>query len=85
MRRIHEFATSPNGDRWFLERDEGQDELSVVHRGNGPSGGHETRTSVQAFLKHSPRSPECCALVALLNADDDNSGKAQDSRTSSSL
>lgn len=85
MSRIHEFATSSNGDRWFLDRDKERGELSVVHRGNEPSGGHETRTSVPAFLKQSPRSPECCALVALLSADDDNIGEAQDSRTSSSL
>jgi len=85
MSRTHEFATSSNGDRWFLDRNEERGELSVVHRGNEPSGGHETRTSVQAFLNHAPGSPECCALVALLSADDDNSGEAKDSRTSSSL
>lgn len=85
MTQMQEFAISSNGDRWFLDRNDEQGDLFVVHRGNEPSGGHEIRTSVQAFLNQSPRGPERAVLLALLGVGDDPGNGAQDSYTSSSL
>jgi hypothetical protein len=85
MNRLRQFAASSNGDRWFLGRDDKTREAFVLHRGNAPSGGHETRTAVPAFLNLKPVGPERDALIAALGVSDDWAEEAQDSYTSSSL
>lgn len=67
MSPMREFATSSNGDRWYFSVDEGTGERFVVHRGNPSSGGHKTKTSVDAFLTMRPRGPEHDALLALVS------------------
>lgn len=84
MSKLHEFAASSNGDRWFLGRDNETHEAFVLHRGNEPSGGHETRTAARAFLNMKPFGPERDALIAVLGAGD-RDAETQDSYTSSSL
>lgn len=42
-RRLREFASSSNGDRWCLGRDEASGIAHVVHETNPPSGGAVTR------------------------------------------
>lgn len=80
MNNLREFAHSTNGDRWFLGTDEATNELLVLHRGNEPSGGHETEIAVQAFLDRRPSGPEREALVAALGV----TGGASDSLAPSS-
>ncbi|TCR65961.1 hypothetical protein [Rhizobium sp. BK376] len=66
MENIREFATSTNGDRWFLGIDQLTNKEVVVHLGNPSSGGHETITSVASFLNQRPLGPEHKALDMLL-------------------
>lgn len=66
MENLREFAVSANGDRWLLGKDNVSGEDFVLHRANLPSGGHETRTSVLAFLAQETASPEREALLSLL-------------------
>ena len=61
-----QFAKSSNGDTWLLSTAEDTGAEIVIHRANLPSGGHETRTLVPAFLDLRPLGPEHEALVALL-------------------
>jgi hypothetical protein len=61
-----QFAASSNGDTWLLTKFEDTGIEEVIHRANEPSGGHETRTPVPAFLDLRPLGPEHDALVALL-------------------
>jgi hypothetical protein len=65
---LQEFAMSSNGDRWFLERGAAGQSV-VLHKGNPASGGHETRTSVEAFLAKTAASPEREALLAILDVN----------------
>lgn len=67
MDTLQEFAASSNGDRWLLGNDPASGQLFVLHRGNASSGGHETRTSVDAFLSLNPSGAEREALLAVLN------------------
>ncbi|WP_245292772.1 glycosyltransferase [Pararhizobium arenae] len=60
------FAESSNGDRWFVRKDSFGGESMVLHVGNSPSGGHETRSTVEAFLAQKPFGPEHDALRAIL-------------------
>src|SRR5437879_5923652 len=39
---LREFATSSNGDRWLIARDEETGSAFVVHKANRPSGGAVT-------------------------------------------
>ncbi|MND46460.1 hypothetical protein D3C80_373350 [compost metagenome] len=64
MSETKEFSVSSNGDRWFLEVDDGQ--MTVVHKANAPSSGHQTRTSLADFLKEHAGKPEHSALLQLL-------------------
>lgn len=56
MTVLKEFASRSNGDKWLLGKDDETGVLFVHHRGNAPSGEHETRSSVGAFLDRSRRS-----------------------------
>jgi len=64
-----EFSISSNGDRWSLEVLEG--EMTVVHKENEPSGGHETRTALANFLDERAGKPEHAALLQVLGQSRD--------------
>lgn len=64
MSEIKEFSVSTNGDRWSLDMSGG--ETVVLHMGNEPSGGHETRTPLADFLKDRAGRPEHAALLQVL-------------------
>jgi hypothetical protein len=66
LENLREFASSTNGDRWFLGIDDVTNREVVVHRGNPSSGGHETTTLVMSFLNQRPFGPEHKALDSLL-------------------
>lgn len=66
MTDMQEFASSSNGDKWFVGKDPATSRLFVVHRGNASSGGHETGSSVDAFLNQQPFRPEREALAVFL-------------------
>lgn len=66
MENLREFASSTNGDRWFLGHDEVTNTEVVVHRGNPSSGGHETISTLSWFLKRRPFGPERDALIMIL-------------------
>ncbi|MBB3319568.1 MULTISPECIES: hypothetical protein [unclassified Rhizobium] len=66
MENLREFASSTNGDRWFLGVDKLTDTEFVIHRGNPSSGGHETTTLVSEFLQKRPFGPERDALILIL-------------------
>jgi len=66
VENLREFASSTNGDRWFLGRDEVTNTEVVVHRGNPSSGGHETTTALSSFLTQRPFGPERDALITVL-------------------
>ncbi len=69
MSEIKEFSVSPNGDRWCLDMSAG--EAVVLHMGNEPSGGHETRTPLADFLKEREGKPEHAALLQVLGQSRD--------------
>jgi hypothetical protein len=66
VEKLREFASSTNGDQWFLGFDTATDREVVVHRGNPSSGGHETTIPVNSFLNQRPFGPEHQALNSLL-------------------
>jgi len=66
MENLREFASSTNGDRWFLGIDGATNREVVVHRGNPSLGGHEKTTLVMSFLNQRPFGPEHKALDMLL-------------------
>ena len=63
---MREFASSTNGDRWFLGVEASSNREIVLHRGNRSSGGHETITSIAVFLNQRPFGPEHKALDLVL-------------------
>jgi hypothetical protein len=69
MSDLQEFASSSNGDKWFVGQDGATNQRFVLHRGNPSSGGHETRSSVDAFLNQRPFGPEREALIAFLERE----------------
>lgn len=81
MDDLKEFARSSNGDSWLLEQEEGSRDAIVVHRGNPPSGGHETRMPAQVFLDLKPGTPEQDALRRILSKTDDTSQTEHDAET----
>lgn len=64
MTDVKEFSISSNGDRWSLEVVDG--DMSVLHKANEASGGHETRTALAAFLEERVGKPEHTALLQVL-------------------
>ena len=66
--KLREFASSSNGDRWFLGRDEASGVAHVVHKANLPSGGTVTEIALGAFLERGPSSPEALALLRLIGS-----------------
>lgn len=77
MENLQEFASSSNGDRWYLGKDETSLRTFVLHKANEASGGTETRSEVQAFL-NAATGPERDALVALLGVADDTGDAEQE-------
>jgi hypothetical protein len=65
---LRKFATSSNGDRWFLGRDEQTGSAFVLHKANRPSGGMVTELEVEAFLSRNPDAPERRALLQLIGS-----------------
>jgi hypothetical protein len=64
---LMEFAASPNGDRWFVGRNETTMHGYIVHKANEPSGGARTDTEIGAFLQRAPVGvPEHQALLRLI-------------------
>lgn len=84
MENLQEFASSPNGDRWFLGKDEATLRTFVLHIANEASGGHESRSDVRVFLNSSSRGPEREALIAVLGIDDDKDDPKQENYPPSS-
>jgi len=64
-----EFSVSSNGDRWSLEVLDG--DMTVIHKANEPSGGHETRTPLAVFLDERAGKPEHTALFQVLGQSRD--------------
>ena len=65
---LREFASSSNGDRWFLGRDEATGIAHVVHRANQPSGGAVTHIELGVFLNRGPSAPEMLGLLRLIGS-----------------
>ena len=63
---LREFASSSNGDRWFLGRHAATGAAHVVHRANPPSGGAVTPIELGTFLGRGPSAPETLALLHLI-------------------
>jgi hypothetical protein len=85
VENLQEFAASTNGDRWLLGKDNVSGADFVIHRANLPSGGHETRTSVRAFLAQGPANPEREALLSVLREarSPEETSKLDDEKTPS--
>lgn len=85
MNDLQEFASSSNGDKWFVGKDGTTNGLFVLHRGNASSGGHETSSSVDAFMKQRPFGPEREALILFLekNKDSQDTGIREDAQAPS--
>ena len=66
--RLREFASSSNGDRWFLGRDEATGIAHVVHQANQPSGGAESHIELGVFLNRGPSAPEMLGLLKLIGS-----------------
>ena len=66
--RLRKFATSSNGDRWSLGRDEASGVAHVVHEANLPSGGAVTRIELGVFLGRGPSTPETLGLLQLIGS-----------------
>ncbi|RYB06797.1 hypothetical protein D3272_04800 [Lichenibacterium ramalinae] len=66
--KLREFASSSNGDRWFLGRDDATGVAHVVHRANQPSGGAVTHIELGAFLNRGPSAPEMLGLLKLIGS-----------------
>jgi hypothetical protein len=65
---LREFASSANGDRWFLARDVANGVAHVVHKANLPSGGAVTHIELGAFLNRGPSAPEMLGLLKLIGS-----------------
>ena len=61
-----ELYSSPNGDRWYLCRDE-TGNVFVLHQPNIPSGGQASRIEISDFLAHG-RGPEQQALLKMIES-----------------
>ncbi|WP_246704030.1 hypothetical protein [Rhizobium sp. P38BS-XIX] len=64
-----ESSISSDGDRWSLEVLDG--DMTVIHKANEPSGGHETLTPLPVFLGERAGKPEHAALLQVLGQSRD--------------
>ncbi len=60
-----ELYRSPNGDAWYLCRDE-DGRVYVQHEANLPSGGNVSQIELRAFLARGAAGPEHQALLHLI-------------------
>ena len=65
---LREFASSSNGDRWFLGQNEATGIAHVVHKANLPSGGAVTKVELGVFLNQRPSAPETAGLIKLIGS-----------------
>jgi len=61
-----ELYASPNGDRWFLVRDEAKGRPFVPHEPNPGSGGLRTELEIGSFLVAGGGGPEHQELLRLI-------------------
>jgi hypothetical protein len=63
-----ELYHSPNGDRWYLVREDHSGRPIVRHEPNVPSGGATSLISVRDFLArgHGPEQQELLRLIGTL-------------------
>jgi hypothetical protein len=66
MPELREFASSANGDTWFLGRDDETMHAFVLHKANAPSGGKQSRIELGTFISRRPSAPEQDALLRLI-------------------
>lgn len=66
MPNMRELYYSPNGDHWYIARDDANAHGYVVHEPNAASGGVPARISVSEFLRGDARAPEQQALLRLI-------------------
>ena len=66
--RWREFASSSNGDRWYLDRDDATGIAHVIHKANEPSGGAVTTIELGVFLNRGPSAPEMLGLLRLIGS-----------------
>lgn len=57
---------SPNGDEWYLVKDQDSEEVYVRHVPNEASGGQRSRIELDDFLLRYRGSPQRQALVHLI-------------------
>jgi hypothetical protein len=77
MKKTRKLYSSPNGDRWFLIRDESGD-VFIRHEANAASGGHVAHISLGDFLS-SGRGPEHQELLRLIGTLVDEPGTSVES------
>jgi hypothetical protein len=58
--------SSPNGDVWYLVREDKSGEVFVRHNPNAPSGGQVREIPLGSFLAQSGNGPEHLELVRLI-------------------
>ena len=61
-----ELYSSPNGDRWLLQRDPTTGSVFIRHEANVPSGGKRTDIDIGEFLSRGQLNPEHQALLWLI-------------------
>ena len=64
MKKARKLYSSPNGDRWYLIRDESGD-VFIRHEANVASGGHVAHIPIGDFLSNG-RGPEHQELLRLI-------------------
>lgn len=63
---MRELYSSPNGDHWYLARDDDLGQVFVRHEPNIPSGGKAAHIEVGAFLGRGGHGPEHRELLRLI-------------------
>jgi hypothetical protein len=61
-----ELYSSPNGDRWYLVRDPGAEQVFIMHEPNAPSGGQTSCIEIGEFLRRRSHGPEHRELLRLI-------------------
>lgn len=83
MANMRELYRSPNGDSWYIARDQANGHGYVLHEPNSASGGAPAPISVSEFLKGEAGAPEQQALLRLIGTlaegapDDSESGAVE--------
>lgn len=65
MTNARELYRSPNGDSWYIARDDANHHGYVVHEPNAASGGRSSRITISEFLRGEAGAPEQQALLRL--------------------